>query len=59
LDRHQGWTLKLPPSARLTWPVYPFNPYRNFPETELAHTVGTISFAITGKQELAFAFETN
>ncbi|MCI0541013.1 MAG: hypothetical protein L0Z50_37910 [Verrucomicrobiales bacterium] len=57
--RHLGWTLKVPPGARLTWPVYPFNPYRNGPETELAHAVGTISFPLTGKQELGFAIESN
>jgi hypothetical protein len=31
------------PSARLVWPVYPFNPYKNAPETELRHAVGVLS----------------
>jgi hypothetical protein len=57
--RHGGWTLKLPPGARLTWPVYPFNPYRNGPETELAHAVGTISFSLSGRQELGLGIEIN
>jgi hypothetical protein len=57
--RHHGWTLKLPPGAGLTWPVYPFNPYRNGAETELAHAVGTISLPLGGKMELGFAVETN
>jgi hypothetical protein len=30
--RQGGWKLRLPPGARLVWPVYPFNPYRNGPE---------------------------
>jgi hypothetical protein len=57
--RHRGWTLKLPPDARLVWPVYPFNPYRHGPETDLAHVVGTVSFALNGKDELVFAIETD
>ena len=55
--RHRGWIMKLPPGARLTWPVYPFNPYRNGPETDLTHAVGTISVKLTGKQTLGFALE--
>jgi len=27
--RHGGWTLTIPPAARLSWPVLPFNRYRN------------------------------
>jgi hypothetical protein len=57
--RHHGWTMKVPTGARLNWPVYPFNPYRNGPETELNHAVGTISLALTGKQELVFSIESN
>ena len=57
--RHRGWTLLLPPAAGVSWPVYPFNPYRNGPETELAHAVGTVSLTLTGKQELVFAVETD
>ena len=57
--RHRGWTLKVPPGAHLAWPIYPFNPYRNGPETELVHAVGAISCALTGKQELVLAVETD
>ena len=57
--RHRGWTLRLPPGARVTWPVYPFNPYRNGTETELTHAVGTVSLTLTGKQDLVFAVETD
>jgi hypothetical protein len=55
--RQGGWTLKLPPAARLRWPVYPFNPYRNGPETELAHAVGTIAVKLATKQTLTFVVE--
>ncbi|MGH9429091.1 MAG: hypothetical protein ACRD2L_22645 [Terriglobia bacterium] len=34
--RHHGWTIKVPSSARLVWPVYPHNPYADAPETQLA-----------------------
>lgn len=57
--RHHGWMLRLPPGAHLTWPIYPFNPYRNGPETELAHAVGTVSFALSGRETITFAVEEN
>jgi hypothetical protein len=41
--RHHGWTLHVDPTTRLTWPIYPFNPYRNAPETTLEHAVGAVS----------------
>jgi hypothetical protein len=41
--RHHGWTLHVDPAARLVWPVFPFNPYRNGPETELRRAVGVLS----------------
>jgi len=55
--RHRGWTLKLPPGARLAWPVYPFNPYRNGPETALAHAVATLFFTVDGSRTFPFAAE--
>jgi hypothetical protein len=48
--RHHGWTLKVDPTAKLTWPVYPFNPYRNKPETSLEQAVGVLSVPIHGKE---------
>ncbi len=45
--RHRGWTLRVDPAARLVWPVMPFNPYRNAPETELRHAVGVLSVPVT------------
>jgi hypothetical protein len=41
--RHHGWTLKLSAPARLTWPVLPYNPYRNAPETGIEHAVGALT----------------
>jgi hypothetical protein len=40
---HNGWILHLPDGAQFTWPVYPFNPYRDGPETSLNHAVGIIT----------------
>jgi len=68
--RHGGWTLKVDPSARLVWPVYPFNPYSNGPETELRYAVGALSIPIELKrpadgalpwrrQEVAFELAVN
>ena len=65
--RHRGWTLTVDPTARLSWPVYPFNPYRNGPETTLVHAVGALSVPLRPKaapgtttrtQEIVFALET-
>jgi hypothetical protein len=41
--RHHGWTLTVDPTAKLTWPVYPFNPYANGPEKSLERAVGALS----------------
>lgn len=55
--RHRGWTLHLPSGARLSWPIYPFNPYRNGLEADLTHAVGVLSIPLTGKQDLGLAVE--
>ncbi len=64
--RHHGWTLELDPAARLEWPVYPFNPYANGPETSLAAAVAAVSVPLRLKggaglrpaeQEIRFALE--
>jgi hypothetical protein len=47
--RHAGWTLKVDPSARLVWPVFPFNPYANGPETRLEHAVAALSIPLHPK----------
>ena len=41
--RHHGWTMKIDKTARLVWPVYPFNPYADGPETNLEWAVGALS----------------
>ena len=63
--RHRGWTMKLDPTARLVWPVYPHNPYANGPETDIERAVGALSVPLrlkaqpgryirTGEQEIVF-----
>jgi hypothetical protein len=47
--RHHGWTLKVDPTARLTWPLYPFNPYQNGPEKTLEYAVGRLSVPLRTK----------
>ncbi len=49
--QHNGWNLKLPTGASLTWPVYPFNPYSNGPETILEHAVAVLSFPLSENDE--------
>jgi hypothetical protein len=44
--RHHGWTLKQAEGSRLTWPVYPHNPYADAPETNLKYAVGALSVPI-------------
>ncbi len=66
--RHSGWTLHFDSRARLTWPVYPYNPYADGPEKEIEHAVGLLSFPLrsrreaesegrNGVQEIAFTLE--
>ena len=67
--RHHGWTLYVDPAARLSWPMYPFNPYANAPEKTLTHAVAALSVPLkleskTGhpvrpnEQEIAFRVAT-
>ena len=44
--RHRGWMLQVDPTAQLVWPIWPFNPYRNAPETDLRHAVGVVSVRV-------------
>lgn len=66
--RHHGWTLHVDPTAKLTWPVFPFNPYRNAPETQTRHAVGMLTVSLKAqppmqaaskwrRQEIAFVLE--
>ncbi|MBI2949783.1 MAG: hypothetical protein HYY23_19300 [Verrucomicrobia bacterium] len=67
--QHRGWRLRVDPAARLVWPVLPFNPYRNAPETDLRHAVGVLSVPVKvqpppegqfnwRRGEIAFVLET-
>ena len=40
--RHRDWAMQVDPAARLVWPVLPFNPYGNAPETDLRYAVGVL-----------------
>ena len=45
--RHAGWTVRTDaPGATLAWPVFPFNPYANGPETSLDHAVAAFSIPL-------------
>ena len=56
--RHNGWTLHVPQGMQLTWPVYPFNPYRNKPETDLGQAIGTLSVPLKAEnQEFQFTLD--
>lgn len=54
--RHNGWTLHIPKGMRLTWPVYPFNPYRDAPETELTYAIGRLSMPLKAKEDQDIPF---
>jgi hypothetical protein len=65
--RHAGWTLRTAaPGPRLVWPVYPFNPYANGPETKLEFAVAALSIPLKPvpagerlkKQSIALLLET-
>jgi hypothetical protein len=40
---HHGWTMRCDATARLEWPVYPYDPYTGVPEKSLDHAVGALS----------------
>ena len=44
--RHHGWTMYVDSTARLVWPVHPFNPYSNAPEAGLENAVAALSVPI-------------
>jgi hypothetical protein len=68
--RHHGWKMKIDPTARLIWPVYPHNPYTNAPEVSLERAVGALTVPLrlaprpghyirTGEQEIVFTITIN
>ena len=50
-----GWTLTIPAGMHLSWPVLPFNPYKNKPETELATAIGRL-FILLKNEDQEFQF---
>jgi hypothetical protein len=54
--RHRDWSLATDAPARLAWPVFPFNPYSNGPETELRHAVAVLSVPIRPQPRPGKAF---
>jgi len=55
--RHRGWTLKVPSTAHLNWPVLPFNPYRNAPETDLRYAVGRLQVPLKVEKQAGWALD--
>jgi hypothetical protein len=51
--RHHGWKLSVDTPANLTWPIHPYNPYSNGPETTLEHAVGVLSIPVQFADEMA------
>lgn len=49
--QHHGWKLDVPKGMKLTWPVYPFNPYRNANETDITKAIGRLSVPLQQKDE--------
>ncbi|HEV2494049.1 MAG TPA: hypothetical protein VG204_13365 [Terriglobia bacterium] len=52
--RHHGWTMKFDSTARLVWPIRPYNPYQAAPETGLEHAVGALSVPLRLKSKSGF-----
>jgi len=56
--KHNGWTLTIPAGMHLSWPVLPFNPYKNKPETELAKAIGRLFISLKNEdQEFQFTLK--
>lgn len=56
--RHNGWTIKVPAGSVLRWPVFPFNPYKDGPETELSKAVGRLTIPLPPEnQRLIFTIQ--
>jgi len=60
--------MKCDPTARLEWPVYPYDPYADAPEKGLDHAVGALSVPLRlnarpghsvrpNEQEISFVVE--
>jgi hypothetical protein len=49
--RHRNWVLFTNADATLTWPVFPYNPYRNRHETTLDKAVAALTFPLHLKED--------
>jgi len=58
--KHHGWTMHIPPGMHLLWPVFPFNPYQDKPETALNQAIGRLTIPLKAEdQEFPFDVEIN
>jgi hypothetical protein len=55
--RHRGWRLPWKGSAQLHWPVYPYYPYTDSPETEVEYAVAALTFPLTDSATVEFQLE--
>ena len=57
---HNGWILQLPHNIHFSWPVYPFNPYTDAPETDISKAIGVLSLPLQLKdEEIKFTIDVN
>ena len=57
---HNGWTLHLPPGLHFSWPVYPFNPYKDALETDISKAIGLLTLPLQLKdEEIKFIIDVN
>jgi hypothetical protein len=55
--RHRGWRLSWRGPATLEWPVYPYNPYADAPETSIEHAVAALTFRLQDSGAFEFRLE--
>lgn len=56
--KHNGWTMQIPSGMHLSWPILPFNPYKDKPEIELSKAIGRLSTTLKNEdQEFQFILE--
>jgi hypothetical protein len=55
--RHGGWRLSWKGSAKLEWPLYPYYPYTDSPETEIENAVAALTFPLTDSATVEFRLE--
>ena len=58
--KHNGWTLMIPTGMHLSWPVLPFDPYKNRPEKELSRAIGRLYVPLKNEdQKFEFDIKVN